>query len=115
MVKKVKVGDLVYVEWVDNCTFDRNNWRDRGVFEDVVIMTIQSVGWVVRTDDECLAIAAHSQDWLDLALVSVQFSRSARNSAWQRTWGGRHPLQCGDSSGFRPVDTGTLDNFALYP
>ena len=59
MVKKIKVGDLVYVEWGDHCSFDYNQWRSRSAVEELGVQTLQSVGWVVRNDKECLAIAAH--------------------------------------------------------
>jgi len=49
---------LVYIEWLDHCSFTDNDWKDIDEFDDVKPQLIKTVGWILKEDDKMIIVVS---------------------------------------------------------
>lgn len=61
-MKKIKLGKLVYVKWVDSS--GSNGWQMADLVKDqkLELLNIHSVGWLLKEDNDAILIAPHISD-----------------------------------------------------
>ena len=49
---------LVYIKWLDHCSFDANEWHKPEDFKTLEPITVQTVGWVINETPTSLTLVA---------------------------------------------------------
>jgi hypothetical protein len=57
---------LVYVKWVDHCSFTIQQWRTEEEYEELIPPVCETVGWVLKEDDEMMIVIQTRQIHEDL-------------------------------------------------
>lgn len=49
---------LVYIEWLDHCSFSDGGWSELEEFDDVKPQLIKTVGWVLKEDNKMVIVVS---------------------------------------------------------
>jgi hypothetical protein len=49
---------LVYVEWLDHCSFTESDWKDAEEFDDLEPPLVKTIGWIIREDEKVLIVVS---------------------------------------------------------
>jgi hypothetical protein len=54
------IGELVHVGWIDSASY--SHWTGRETLQISNPITIESAGWLLRSDSTAVVLAAHKSD-----------------------------------------------------
>lgn len=46
----------MFVEWLDHASFEIATWREAEEYDGIGPVKVQSIGWVMKEDDDCIVL-----------------------------------------------------------